>query len=392
MSSIKTGLLTTLVYRTYTDPDDLGSYLQRMGFVGLKDRVVGVYAVPSNLISTSNGRISNDTANSTSLSLTRPSAIDGYVPKNQKLLTYPYLYATIACGNKEEMYVFEKSYVDSNHTLSFKIYGVMGQGFKIYILPISYDHLPYNFNCAFEDDYPQMPVAITPFIELLGNNGIVSKLLPLALTAATLKVPAPSPMPIKEQGASALLNPVADQHRISGALSNIQHASRDIAYEAERRRIEQSNSDIRSRLDKYHIASHTVPQITGSVNFSDIQYSGGENDVTLAIRMSESQTTGNRVKGVHGMIHSIRARDAEAIDDFFTVYGYTCDKVKVPNVHVRRRFTYTKTQGCRIKPIAGVAGGYMAEICSVFNDGITFWDKNSTIGDYSGNNSPINGG
>lgn len=398
MASIKTGLLTTVNYRAYTSPSDLGSYLQGMGLLGLKDRVVGVYAVPSNLISVDqNGYISNQDANNTTLTLPMPSSIDGYVPKNKKLLTFPYLYASISCGNKEQMYVFEKSYVDDRHTLSFNIYGVMGHGFKILVLPKSYDHLPFNFNCSCEDDYPQMPVAIAPFVELLGNNGIVSKLVPLALTAATMNVPQPSALPTKSEVGSSLL---ASSPAMSKDFSNwaqvkasgigaVSQARMAADFEQKKAEAEAENASRRSTLEKYHIASHTVPQIMGTVNFNNISYNGCENDVALAIKMSDTQSGGERVKGVHGMVHSIRYRDAEAIDDFFTVYGYTCDKVKVPNVHVRRRFTYTKTQGCRIKPVAGVAGGYMGEICSVFNDGITFWDKSSTIGDYSGNNSPL---
>lgn len=398
MAAIQTGLLSTLVYRTYTDPSDLGNYLRNMGIAGLKDRIVGVYAVPTALITATNNKISNQTAKSTTLTITRPSTIDGYAPKNKKLLTYPYLYATVACGNKEQLYVFEKSYIDSVHTLSFNIYGVMGQGFKVYILPKSYDHLPFNFNCAFEDDYPQMPVAITPFIELLGNNGIVSKLLPLALTAAVAAIPAPTPLPVKSEVASTLLDasPVLNvsgsnsRQVIASGASDITQARMSMDYEQEKANAEAANAARRETLEKYHIASHTLPQITGTVNFNNISYMRGDNDTALAITMNDTQGSGSRIKGVWGMVHSIRARDAEAIDDFFTVYGYTCDKVKVPNTHVRTRFTYTKTQGCRIKPKVGgggVAGYYMAKICSIFDSGITFWQKTATVGDYSGTNA-----
>lgn len=400
MASIKTGLLTTLNYRAFSSPSDLGNYLQGMGLLGLKDRVVGVYAVPSNLISVSiDDYINNQDANNTSLTLSMPSSIDGYTPKNKKLLTFPYLYASISCGNKEQMYVFEKSYVDSNHTLSFNIYGVMGQGFKVCVMPKSYDHLPFNFNCACEDEYPQMPVAIAPFVELLGNNGIVSKLVPLALTAAAMSIPQPSALPVADELGSSLLatSPAMNsnfsnwaQVKASG-MSNITQARMASDLAQKRAEVEAENASRRATLDKYHIASHTVPQMMGSVNFNNISYKGCENDVALAIRMSEPQSGGGeRVKGVHGMVHSIRRRDAEAIDDFFTVYGYTCDKVKVPNTHVRTRFTYTKTQGCRIKPKVGgggVAGYYMAKICSIFDSGITFWQKNATVGDYTGTNA-----
>lgn len=396
MADLRTGLLTTLKYKTFTGTAQLTSYLTGIGLAGLKERVVGVYAVPSNLINTADsqqveqGEITNGYAKSTNLTISRPSTIDGYTPKNKKLLTYPYVYATVSTGTKEQTYVFEKSYVDSAHTLSFNIYGVMGQGFKVYIVPYQYDHIPYNFNCAFEDEYPQMAVAITPFVELLGNNGIVSKLLPLALTAATLKVPPQQALPPRGDSASPLLSGVGSKDSIAGGLANLQKAQYNIAYEAERKRVMSENAENAAALQKLHVASHIVPQIGGTVDFNNLHYTGGDNDVALAVTMSSTQGSGTKIKGVHGMVHSIRYRDAQTIDDFFTVYGYTCDKVKVPNVHVRTKFTYTKTQGCRIKPKGnGVPAKYMVQICAIFDSGITFWDKSATIGDYGATNSII---
>lgn len=391
MAEVISGLLTTTEYRVYS-AGDLSAELTKIGLVGMKDRVIGVYAVPSDLFTVNGGKISNDAPNFVTLSIARPSTLDGYTNiKNKKLLTYPYVYASVSSGGSEHQYVFEKS-TNANNTLTFNIYGIIGTGPKTFIMPTNYDHMSYNFNCAFEEAYPQLPIAIAPFLELLGNNGIVTKLLPLALTYAAMKVPAQQPMPIPDDSGSALLSPVSDQHRISGALSNIQHAKYDIAYQAERRRIQEENAKNAAALDKLHIASHTVPQITGTVNLNNINYTGGDVDTTFAITLGSS---GNqyRIKGAHGFVHCVRAREAENIDNFFTMYGYTCDRVKVPNRHARPKFTYVKTQGCRIKPKNnGVPAGYMDAICTIYDSGITFWDSTATVGDYTVDNSPVQQG
>lgn len=391
MASVVSGLLTTTEYRVYS-AGELGAELTKIGLVGMKDRVIGVYAVPSDLFSVSDGKISNDDPNFVTLSIARPSALDGYSNiKNKKLLTYPYVYASVSSGGSEHQYVFEKS-TNANNTLTFNIYGIIGTGPKIFIMPTNYDHMDYNFNCAFEEAYPQLPIAIAPFIELLGNNGIVTKLLPLALTYAAMKVPAQQPMPVPNDSASPLLSGVGAKDRIAGGLSNIQKAQYDIAYQAERKRVLAENMKNAATLDKLHVASHTVPQITGTVNLSNINYTGGDVDTTFAITLGSS---GNayRIKGAHGFVHCVRAREAENIDNFFTMYGYTCDKVKVPNIHARPKFTYVKTQGCRIKPKNnGVPAGYMDAICSIYDSGITFWDSTATVGDYTVDNSPVQQG
>ena len=395
MAKLRTGLLTTLDYKVFEGVNavnDLTSYLLRIGLVGLKDRCVAVYAVPKDLITMSDGEITNATPNKRTLTITCPSSIDGYTNiKNKKLLTYPYVYASVSTGDGEHQYVFEKS-GNTGNNLTFDIFLVISNGAKVYVMPTNYDHLANNFNCAFESSYPQLPIAIAPFVELLGNNGIVSKLLPLALTYGALKVPPQQPMPIPNDGASPLLSSVGKSDAIAGGLSNMQRAKYDIAYQAERRRIQEENAKNAAALDKLHVASHTIPQIMGTVNSNNINYTGGDMDTTLAISLTEGQKT-YRVKGVHGFVHSIRAREAENIDNFFTMYGYTCDRVQVPNRHARPKFTYIKTQGCRIKPKGnGVPANYMDTICSIYDSGITFWDKGATIGDYTVNNAPVQQG
>lgn len=392
MADVYSGLLTSLQYVAFTDPAALTAYLNAVGFLGLKDRLVGVYAIPKCLVKIEGGYVTNNDAYKCTLTINKPQKLvstgnDGYVPKNKKLLTYPYVYAGVSTGGKEQHYVFEKSYA-ANGALTFNVYGIVGTGTKLFVVPTSYDHLSENYNASFEDSYPLLSAGSAPFVELLGSNGIVSKLIPMALTAATMTMPTATPLPVKSEVGSSLLaaSPVMNkdfsnwgQVKASG-VSSVTQARMAMDYEQSKANAEAANAARRETLEKYHITSHTVPQIAGCVNFNNFKYQGGDTDSVLA--------TG--LKGIHANTYSLRLSDAQAIDDFFTVYGYTCDKVKVPNTHVRTRFTYTKTQGCRIKPKVGgggVAGYYMAKICSIFDSGITFWQKNATVGDYTGTNA-----
>ena len=81
----------------------------------------------------------------------------------------------------------------------------------------------------------------------------------------------------------------------------------------------------------------------------------------------------------------ITAEYAEIIDDFFTMYGYTCKKVKVPNRSARPKWNYTKTNGCVVKGKAPADS--VRKICSIYDNGITFWKNASEVGNYSLNNN-----
>lgn len=74
-------------------------------------------------------------------------------------------------------------------------------------------------------------------------------------------------------------------------------------------------------------------------------------------------------------------------DNFFDLYGYKTCLHKVPNIHVRQNWTYTKTKGCAI-------GGHVPaddarKIEAIFDAGIRFWDNINNIGNYSLSNNTI---
>ena len=84
---------------------------------------------------------------------------------------------------------------------------------------------------------------------------------------------------------------------------------------------------------------------------------------------------------------SIKAEYARCIDEFFSQYGYKCNRVKVPNITGRRNWNYVKTVGCYIQ--ADIPQDDLQEIKIMFDKGVTFWHNPSTFGDYSQNNDII---
>lgn len=89
---------------------------------------------------------------------------------------------------------------------------------------------------------------------------------------------------------------------------------------------------------------------------------------------------------------SIKRQYAEIIDDYFDRYGYATKRNKVPNRYARARWTYTKTIGCTIT--GSIPADAAKAICTIYNNGITFWANTATVGDYSNpeTNTPLGGG
>ena len=90
----------------------------------------------------------------------------------------------------------------------------------------------------------------------------------------------------------------------------------------------------------------------------------------------------------HGYRRYARRDYAESIDNFFTMFGYKTNKVKVPNVNVRENYTYTKTVNCQLDNHE-MPAVYYDKIISVYNKGVRFWKVPAFIGNYSITNRPL---
>lgn len=78
---------------------------------------------------------------------------------------------------------------------------------------------------------------------------------------------------------------------------------------------------------------------------------------------------------------------SKMIDDYFTKFGYAQNQLMPISMHNRTRWTYVKTIGCTIT--GTVPADDENKIESVYNSGITFWVNGSEIGNYSLSNAPL---
>ena len=74
------------------------------------------------------------------------------------------------------------------------------------------------------------------------------------------------------------------------------------------------------------------------------------------------------------------------MDDFFDMYGYQVNTVKVPEMDSRESWNYVRTENVVIKGSLPVDS--MDRIKRMFNDGIRFW-HGDIVGNYSLSNLPV---
>ena len=82
---------------------------------------------------------------------------------------------------------------------------------------------------------------------------------------------------------------------------------------------------------------------------------------------------------------SVDAEHARMIDNYFTMYGYRINTIRTPNIAARPAFTYIKTVGCNI--VSNMCMEDRIRITGIFDRGITFWKNGDKIGDYTQNNT-----
>lgn len=90
--------------------------------------------------------------------------------------------------------------------------------------------------------------------------------------------------------------------------------------------------------------------------------------------------------GFRAYIGRISVQYARRVDRYFTMYGYKAGEYRKPNIFSRPHFNFLKATN--VTSNKKVPAQARVEIENVLARGITFWDRNTTIGDYTVDNHP----
>lgn len=258
--------------------------------------------------------------------------IDGYVPKNNKLFTYPYnlLYVTNNEGNVAN-YAFEYFSTDK---CNFNVSGAMCCTPECMLVPLNYKGVEKNYNEKLTiGNFPQCAYTVDTFKAWVAQNQnqlALNAINAIGTTAA---------------GAAAMY--------ASGGMLGAGTTLNGI---------QQIGSLVASVSDKSTLPPHAR--------------GGGGSIINMA----------NQIKGFQFYYAHIRAEFARIIDDYFNAYGYATHRVKVPNRVIRPHWNYVKT--VNVSLTGSVPADDMAKLRQIYDNGVTFWRNGDEVGDYSLNNRP----
>lgn len=83
---------------------------------------------------------------------------------------------------------------------------------------------------------------------------------------------------------------------------------------------------------------------------------------------------------------------AKEIDQYFSVFGYQTNEVKVPNRTGRSIWNYVKTANCTLTKRASgkITAADISQMEGIYDNGITFWHQPDQVGNYSDANMRAN--
>ena len=116
-------------------------------------------------------------------------------------------------------------------------------------------------------------------------------------------------------------------------------------------------STIAGQLAQIHQMSFAPAQSRGNINCGDV------------VAGTKTNTF---------FFHQMRIKEEymKIIDDYFSMFGYKCDRVKIPNKNHRSRWWFTKTVDVNITQINPIQQVDVEKIKNCYNSGVTFWKNN----------------
>lgn len=286
-----------------------------------QDSVVSIFVMPFDFYTTGNMpsvQVARVAKNST---------LHGYTPRNKKLLTFPYNYLSVDCGNNDAIYRYE--WFQDNQYCDFSMTGTVSCNPQIMLEPKNYngDGLTFNhIERLVMTDFPQVAWSIDSFRAWLAQEASSTVLQGIA-SGTSIAMGAMSGNP------SAI---------IGGAMGLANTANNVI------------------------LATNRPPQAKGT--------NSGTIDVAT------------RTKDFYFRQMQVSAEYAKVIDDYFDMYGYATRRIKIPNRSSRPHWNYVKTNGCVLS--GNAPADDVRKICGIYDNGITFWKSASDVGNYLLDNSP----
>lgn len=327
--TLSNGIYSGLKAIQFNSAKEANDFIEGAVEAGKSDGIVSCYMSPGNV--------------ETRVHLTRATSFSGYIPKNQKLFTYPYFYYRVYDTTAKLNAVLKNEYFNSNDK-NILIVANDGQGSpEIGMLPLGYktrglDALnmseavfarPFP-TCAYNTDIYKAYMAQNASSVFVENVGAGIGAVQATWNAATGYVQSMAEGDMQGAG-NAVFGALNEAVSISGMLAK------------------------RQDMDRLPPQTHGTP----SVSLAYMQNVGINIYVTY---------------------HTVTRQYAKIIDDYWTVYGYPYRSVQTPNITSRSQWNYIRCgNSCITGPVPADA---LRLINDIFNRGVTFWHNPENVGRY----------
>lgn len=318
--------------------NEVVNILQAFAGRGKSDAVYNLYMIPASMITNTSQSLQysgQNSPNTDTKTITKVNTINGYTPINKKLLTFPFNYMLISNNNGSSNILHYERF--SGNTCNFTIKGVPTVGGSIKIIPTNYDN---NLNSEEEGliagKLPTLNWSDDEYTNWLTQNSVN---IALGIASSGLTIVGGIGMMATGGGAVAGAGAV-----VSGAMS------------------------IANELGAVYQHSLQPNSAKGNVNGGDINVCDHKN-------------------GFYFYKMSIKEEYARIIDNYFSMFGYKINRVKVPNITGRSNWNYVKTINCNFD--GDIPQTDLNIIKAMFNNGVTLWHNPSTIYNYSNSNGIV---
>lgn len=351
------GVFSGIQYYAFSDVGQLRGFLVQVKLAGKDNLIQTIFTVPKlafNPLESFNGAIEDDIKAQPKQFGDipgRPNNLNGYIPKNNKLLTYPYTYLTF--NPSDNIYRFE-DFKDGKPI--FNAYCELNINPEVKFLPVNYMDFNgvFKYNVGTLTGFPTISWSVDTYNVWLAQN----------TNFINLKM---------EQNKE---NQAFNQARNLQGIANAPFMA--------------LNGDIGGAINQ--TANSTLNYLQNQMNY-EYSIKNQVAEMEYHAKLPDEGNFGDNGTTLIGYdlfdkniftVYTIKPQFAKIIDDYFSMYGYATNQVKVPNLNSRPNWNYVKCVNANI--LGGIPEEDLMNIRSLFNNGITLWHNPNTFLDYGQNN------
>ena len=307
--------------------EKLSCYVRQITEANQTDAIVALTLVPRDIIEQSSTSYPKDIYlqyNNYAVG----ERIDGYLPKNNKLYSSPFCMIEFGVSDGQKEYLQPEYLIAGQNELN--IYPNVAPNGSLLVVPAQYrgDNKAWDKSLSF-NGFPQCGIAVDGYSAWVASGGDINS------TNSMFK------------GILGGLSSALSKN-YAGALVSVGEALID-------RQIDVQQAKRLPDTEK------------GSIN-------------TQALLTNQQLRVYQRRKTVNKDM-------AQSVDEYFTMFGYKVNKVKLPSRRNRPHYTYLKTKGCHID--GGAPADAIQRIEQIYDNGIRFWVNASEVGNYEISNTPV---